>query len=444
MQLNNRPNSLRGSLALATSALLCGTAHAQSGSDWRIDSSVLFYSEADRVNIVEPVLFATNQLGEEESMTVKVVYDTLSGASPNGASITDKVQTFTAPSGNAFDVAAGELPKLAFRDTRVALGFDWDARPEPLLRRTVGLNFSKESDYLSLGGSVNYARDFNQKLSTLAVGLGVALDRVQPTGGVPIGLTQVVPAANEKPRAATVTGASGGGGGSSSISLGFGEDEEGLSGEPKNTIDVMVGLTQVLSRRTLMQVNLSRSSTTGYLTDPYKVLSVVDPGTGITSSYVYEKRPDTRNANIFYTHLAHHLEEDVVHLSYRYFTDDWGVRSHTTEVTYRWKLGEEIYIEPQFRYYSQTAADFYRHSIVAGQDIGDYASADLRLGKMASTMTGLKIGTQIGDGELSARFAQLRETGTSHPGDAVGIQKQVDLYPALDVTMVNLSYSTTW
>ena len=76
--------------------------------------------------------------------------------------------------------------------------------------------------------------------------------------------------------------------------------------DSKTLTDVLLGVTQVINKRTIMQFNYSLSSSSGYLTDPYKLLSVIDATTGKTAVdvsgapiYVYEQRPDSRTKHAF-------------------------------------------------------------------------------------------------------------------------------------------------
>ena len=41
-------------------------------------------------------------------------------------------------------------------------------------------------------------------------------------------------------------------------------------------------------------------------------------------------------------------------------------------------------------------------------------------------------------GELSARAAYMKQSGDSHPADAIGVQRTQDLYPGLEALMVQL------
>jgi len=144
---------------------------------------------------------------------------------------------------------------------------------------------------------------------------------------------------------------------------------------------------------------------------------------------------------------AHHLTEDVVHIAYHYYQDDWGINSHTIELKYRHHLSAKDYLQPHLRYYTQTAADFYRHSLVDSEvsSLPDYASADYRLAEFNTITYGLKYGYLIDtEHELSGRIEFIQQTGDSSPSDAIGEQRNQDLYPQLNAFVLQLSYSFSW
>jgi len=418
MQLN-RHVFIRGALAAAAGTALNGAAHATQPVDsWKVDSALLYYSEQDRVSVTEPVIYATRQVNEDKSYTLHLIYDSMTGATPNGAAPSAQTQTITSASGGSLTVAPGKLPVKSFSDHREAFGIDWTNNTSRLVKRSSSLNVSKETDYASLGGNLSYSIDSANRMSTYTGGVGVSLDLVQPKGGAPVGMQSI---------AVTNTSASGG---------------EGFSGERKNTVDLMIGTTQVLSRRSLLQINLAHSLISGYLSDPYKVESLVDT-TGLPTGYVWEKRPDRRNANIFYTKWVYHLPEDVIHLSYRYFQDDWGIRSHTADLTYHLMLPRQLYLEPHFRYYTQTQANFYHTSLPDWQALPSYASADYRLAEMNSRTAGIKLGIPVGsDSEVSLRYEKMVQRGNEHPADAIGTQQSLNLYPGLNATIMQITFTT--
>lgn len=417
---------IRNALAMATSSLLVNSVNAANTSTgnqhWEVDSSILYYDEQDRVQVVKPVLSARKEISDERFLTVRALFDTMTGASPNGATPSSQPQTFTTPSGkDSYTVKANEYPMRDFEDTRVAGSVSLETPLSRMVKATLGLNGSVESDYTSLGGSATLAKDINNRLTTLTGGIAMNLDFITPDSSTPQGLS-VMPAPG------------------SSSSGGEDEDDE-EDGEQKIVVDLLFGITQVINAHTLTQLNYGLGLSNGYLTDPYKILSRVDSSTGLPVDYLYEKRPDSRLRNSLYWHTAHQFEEDSIHFAYRYFWDDWGIKAHTADLKYRFELGSEHYLQPHVRYYQQSTADFYYHSLANGEPIPSYASADLRLAEFTSRTIGLKYGMPLLGGEFSVRVEKMVQEGDSHPNDAIGDQRNHDLFPSLKASIIQLSYS---
>lgn len=391
---------------------------------WEFDVGLLFYKEPERVQAVEPAIQARREFGDEKFLTLKLVVDTLTGASHNGASPSSKVQTFTTPSGSAtYTANANEAPlDSTFKDTRIALSTSWE---QPLARNwkgSVGASASNEYDYFSSGINGSIAKDLNQKNTTISLGLGVFYDTIKPVGDIPTPLATMVSPGVTQPR--------------------------GESSDTKTIIDTVLGMTQVINRRTLMQFNYSLSASSGYLTDPYKVISVIDATNGATlgdaSSFIYEKRPESRTKHSLYWLTKHHLSGDTIDFSYRYMWDDWEIKSHTFDLRYRWRFSKQKrYLEPRVRYYSQTEAEFYKTSIRSTTSTPEFLSADYRLGDMDAITLGLKYGQDLDNGHSwSLRLEYYLQTGNALPdGGAIGSQVGVDLYPDVDAVIAQAIYS---
>ncbi|MEO8020134.1 MAG: DUF3570 domain-containing protein, partial [Pseudomonadota bacterium] len=385
----DRDLKIGAAIAAATCGLL-GTAPsvsvaADADSTWDVESAFLYYGESDgRVKDMSASAQATRDFGDERRLGLDGSIDSLTGASPNGAAASDGAQTFTSPSGRGtYRTPGGAIPlDDTFHDTRIALDGNWSQPLARLYTLNAGLGFSSEFDYQHLGANVGLTRDFNERNTTLSAALAYAQDTVKPVGGLHVPLSEMTDAVDR------------------------GEDDgtpNGGGNDRKNVLDVLLGFTQVLGRHTLMRVNLSYSDSSGYLTDPYKILSVVDPITGNLAVrtpapgasgpagvYLYESRPDTRRKEGLYAELRHDFSGKVLQLGYRYSTDDWQVDSHTIESRLRLPFGETSYIEPHIRYYQQTAASFYRYSLMSGAALPDFATADARLADMSAVTVGLK------------------------------------------------------
>lgn len=434
MQLKN----IRARMSLATCTLLQATSPSAQAEEtqWDIDTAILFYSESDgRVSAVEPAIYAGRELADDGRVDMRLVVDVLTGASPNGAHASSVAQTFTTPSGKkSYTAKPGETPlDDTFRDTRLAFGVDWEMELDRLSRLTLGANFSKEYDYLSLGGSATYARDFNNRNTTLTTAVAFNMDTIEPEGNIPSVLQPMV-------------------------SAGFDRNRDGTD-DDKSITDFMVGVTQVISRQTIMQLNLSFGQTEGYQNDPFKIVSVIDPVTGLPATgsffdtattgnlpYLYESRPDSRDRTVLFFKTVHHFDEDVMHFSYRYYDDDWGINSNTFDFRYRYEL-EDSYLQPHIRFYTQDAADFYRHNLVLGTDVDpvsglasiDYASHDYRLAKSETTTIGLKYGIPLdNNSEFSVRGELITQTVDD---GSVPVGEET---PDLDAFVFQINYSLVW
>ncbi len=391
---------------------------ASTEKSWTLDNSILYYSEADkRVQAIEPVLELRKKFANEREAILKFTLDVLTGATPNGATPSNVPQTFTRPSGaGTYVIDAGETPlDDTFHDTRIAVNGSWKRPLGRLSNLTLGANFSKEFDFTSMGGSVQVTRDYNQKNTTLLFGLSGEVDSIDPVGGKPIPFGVMLPAGQTQPRSG--------------------------SGDNKTVIDAMLGVTQVVNRRTLMQVNYSLSSASGYLNDPYKMLSRINPTTGATIDYLFENRPDSRTKHALYWLTRYHLNRDVVSVSYRYFFDDWGITSHTIDANYNWRFAKNHYLEPRLRFYSQTEADFFRIHLLNGDPLPREASADYRLAKFNGLTYGLKWGWDLPKGRaFIMRLEYYNAIGDGSPSEAVGIQRGLDLYPDLKALIAQVQY----
>ncbi len=419
MQLKPK-SALRSSLTAATCSLL-GSAplaevSAQESLPWQFDTAMLFYGEQDgRVQDLSLNALARREFSDEHFLNLRLAVDSLTGASPSGALRADVPQTFTTPSGGQdYTIAPGALPlDSSFLDTRVAFGANWQQPLTDTSTIDLGANLSNEYDYLSFGVSANYAKDFNKNNTTLSVGVAFTSDDIDPVGGAP-------------------------------IPLAFMRGEDNLSSklgsDTKDTTDLLLGISQVLSRRMVVQFNYSLSDASGYLNDPYKILSVIDPDTGAPVAgpdglfaYLYESRPDSRRKQSYFGKLKYRFDAGTLDFSYRFMTDDWEVESNTAEVRYRWDLPAASYIEPHVRFYSQTAAEFYRVALLDGSPLPAFASADYRLGEFDAVTVGLKYGRTLANGnEWNARVESYTTTGAG---------ASAAVYPDLTAVIFQMSYN---
>ena len=425
--------TLSKKLAAATCALLGTTVvtpvDAQEEPNWDFNTSLLYYGEdGDRVQDVSFKSLARRLYTDDRTLSLGLTIDTLTGATPNGAIRQDTAQTFTRPSGNgSYEVPAGELPlDDTFKDTRLALTAGWQQPAGAKGLLSIGISASKEYDYLHTGLNASYAHDFNKRNTTVSAGFAFAKDSIQPVGGAPISFTPM---------------------------LDVGDISNRVGDQDKDILDFVLGVTQVVSRDILVQLNYSYSRSEGYLNNPYKVLSVVDSDTGDTvpqtpgpdggpsGVFLFEGRPEERTQHSVYTQAKYNMNGKVLDVSYRYMTDDWEIDSHTIDVRYRWPMGDRSYLEPHLRFYTQTEADFYHLSLDESVPLPPYASSDYRMGNFDGTTIGLKYGWKTGnDNDMSVRVEWYTQSGSVPADQLIGNQVGRDNYPDLNALIVQFSY----
>lgn len=421
----DQAGSVRQRLSAAACVLLAAGAPSAARGDTvpttQIEATGLLYGEQSRTGILEPSFRATRLFTNGQSLSAQLGIDAMTGASPTGAMASTQVQTITSPSGNITSIPAGKLPTSPFEDLRGALDLEWQV-PAGITTSSLSSHFSREKDYQSLGLSGQFSIDLLHRLTTLTVGAGANHDDVFP-----------------------VIADSTGGGGEEAEEEGEQEGEQRTHHGPtqtKRVASALVGLSQVLSRRWMASVTASRTLESGYLTEPYKVVSILDD-TGNPIGSFPDNRPDSRQRNDVLASSVYHLSRDVVYASYRYYWDDWAVRSHTYDLKYRHELGDLRFIQPHARYYVQSPADFFRYGVIHGPPPPEFATSDLRLGPLHGVTLGATYGFMPAGlpGEFTVRAEYFRQWGESHPAEAVGALRQLDLSHPVNIGSVLFGYT---
>ena len=426
MQLKPLPN-IRHSLALASASLLAQDASSAEESQWDIETALLYYRESQRVTAVEGIFSATKQLSDEASVNYKVTLDSLTGASPSGAVVQPQIQTFTRPSGNgSYEVAAGLTPlDDTFKDTRLQMNAQWTRLTEAADTLSYGLHLSKEYDYFSLGANGSWAVDFNQKNTTLSMGLSTAYDKFDPEGGIPNSFSAMTLRQDHPDEA--------------SFWQAFRATRR-AGNDDKHIVDLLVGVTQVINRRTLMLFNYSFSTVSGYQTDPFKVLSSLNES-GISQAYLYEKRPDQRRKRSIYWQTKYHGDHSIWDVSYRYMNDTWKVRSHTLDVKWHIPTEDTSTWQPHLRWYRQQEAAFYRPYLNQQDALPSFASADPRLGRFDAVTLGIKYSWVLDNGQdMALRIEYYRQNHES-PFALLAPLSTDSVFPDINALIVQLNYS---
>lgn len=413
----------KNKISAAACALLSVSSHSyaadQFDTNTQIDSSLMFYSEKDRVNTSSAQFNVNKTFTQDDVASLSLTYDSITGATPTGEIPYGSIQTVTSASGVTSTVNASTKPKLNISDARTAIAGSWQHQLTRLFSLSASLNASKESDYDSKDVFLNASLDSSDKLTTWSLSLAHNNDTIKRNSGVD---------------------------GVAGVPLEMSDTrllQRQSQQEKRSTQDKSLGLTQVLTANTLLQLSLSESDSSGYHSDPYKLISVVDSN-GVQISSYYEKRPQSRKRNTFFAGLIHNTQSNnVMRLDYRFYRDDWGINSNTLDLKYRFNHHHSFF-EPHLRLYQQTAADFHRYYLNTSDTVPDVASADARLDAFNSYTIGIGAGFTQHQYKFSGRLEYMSQSASSNNQNVPIKLRNYNLFYGVDAVIAQVNFSMTF
>jgi len=243
------------------------------------------------------------------------------------------------------------------------------------------LSLSAEHDYYSFGFGGSYTHLFNEKNTELSFSGNVFLDqwlKIYPyelrsfeSGGSGLNsyLFQKYSITNYSPKF------------------------NGLDGKSRNSYSAGLVLTQILSRKMQAAFLADLVMQKGLLSTPFQRVYFSDYADSYIENFHLaddvERLPDSRMKIAIGARLNYYLNEQIVFRTfYRYYTDDWGVNSQTASIEIPVKLGNRFTIYPSYRYYKQTAADYFA-GYEAHVSTEKYYTSDYDLSAFSANQYGL-------------------------------------------------------
>jgi len=151
------------------------------------------------------------------------------------------------------------------------------------------------------------------------------------------------------------------------------------------------GLSQILTKNLIADVNLQVITDAGYLGNPYREIRYLDPTKAIGYSFAGQVYPDTHTSTAVQVQAKYYLPyRAAVTGLYRYYTDTWGVVGNTYELDYTHPIANKWIFEGRVRYYKQSAASFYSDLFpFAGSQ--NFTARDQNLAASDNTTIGAKV-----------------------------------------------------
>ena len=204
---------------------------------------------------------------------------------------------------------------------------------------------SDESDYLGQQLAASYNRDFQDDQLNVSVGTSYGWDAIDPLA----------------------------------------DDDTGTAADTKTTLHWNAVATRTLTPTMLVRLGVEYNVVNGLQHNPYR--NVYAGG-----NRVPEHHPDHRERRDAFLKLNQYLRNrSSIKLNYRFYNDDWGVDSHEVGTKLSQYITHGVFTSYQYRWYTQTPADFYRDEYATTSGIGGYLSGDYRMADLSSHLFGVAL-----------------------------------------------------
>lgn len=214
---------------------------------------------------------------------------------------------------------------------------------------------STEYDYFSAGIGGSYTRLFNEKNTELSVHGNVYLDswnaiypfELRPFADGGDGLDNALFRNN------TITG-----------NEDYAPDFTEFDSETRNSYSLGFGFSQILHKNVQGSLALDFVQQEGLLSTPFQRVYFGDIADSFIDNFQLagdvEQLPNSRFKVAMGGRLNWYLgERFTVRTFYRYYFDDWGITSHTANIEVPIKISNKFTLYPSYRFYNQTAADYF-------------------------------------------------------------------------------------
>ncbi|RXP60316.1 DUF3570 domain-containing protein [Lutibacter sp. HS1-25] len=274
------------------------------------------------------------------------------------------------------------------------------------------ISFANEYDYSSFGVGANFAQLFNAKNTEVGISVNAYFDKWRPAYP-----TELISYEEEN----------------GNLNAGFFEgidilDQNGtvinkngavvwnptnyslITNTSRNTYAASISFSQIISKKAQFSVFLDLVQQSGWLSNPMQRVYFGDKenyyiGNGASIPFYTSKQntdvfrladdierlPDTRFKTPIGARFNYYLNEIIViRTYYRYYADDWGISSNTAIVELPIKISDKFTLYPSYRYYTQTAADYFA-PFEAHNSTEEFYTSDYDLSEFNANQYGLGV-----------------------------------------------------
>lgn len=308
------------------------------------DTSVYVRSDSDSTTVINPRAHVGARFADKFGLDATYAMDSWTGAS---------IDVVTA--------ATGAIHELRHEITAAA------SAELSSVRMGASYRYSTENDYWSNGGVINLDLDLFEKNTTLSLAVLGSLDTV-------------------------------------------GRAEQDSFRKDQDSIGGRLSYSQVLDTKTILQLSADFVRLAGYQSSPYRYVGFNGGGLcrEVAANCVMEIHPRERMRTALSAKLRRALASVFsMGIDYRYYFDDWGLDSHTISPDFAFLIGDHGTLIADYRFYTQSRADFYQPSYPGPESAYTYLTRDRKLSAMMQHHAGLEYRHGVPMGESGNTVLEL-------------------------------------
>lgn len=242
---------------------------------------------------------------------------------------------------------------------------------------TADVSFSNEYDYTSVGFGGGLTKLFNEKNTEIGLKVNAYLDQWRPI--YPTELHEYSKYGSNFQNQAYFSGVT--------VLDQNGNPSNGYlpsaftiyNAKNRNSYSASLSFSQILSKRIQMSVFMDVLKQEGLLGTPYQRIYFADKSNYYIGQVQYipvyetaenkgvyrladdiERLPNTHFKIPIGARVNFYINEYIVAKTYyRYYEDNWGIRAHTASIEVPIKISQKLTAYPMYRYYIQTASDYF-------------------------------------------------------------------------------------
>jgi hypothetical protein len=241
------------------------------------------------------------------------------------------IDHYTSASSDKIDPTT--ISSASYADTRFYPSLGWSRENEEKgVTIGAGLYTSTEYDYQSFGANINFAKKTSNRNGEFSAKLQGYFDQLK-----------LIYPKELRPN-------SGGGGGSGDDD----DDDDSYGSASRNTFSGTLAWSQIINKNLQLLLEGELVYQDGYLSLPFHRVYFDD------NSVHIENLPSKRLKIPVAIRLNYFLgDRFIIRSWYRFYKDDWNIQSNTIQLETSVKINPFLSVTPFYRFYQQTAADYF-------------------------------------------------------------------------------------